>query len=566
MTIQLDPKRYDVAIKQLQKLLSETDIIVQKQTTIIAETQKEFAANKELVTGIVGEFEILKANVMTTDVFLADSVNAATGSFSKYLTGVNIVGDNITAGTLSTDRLIIRDPDTNKGILYEINNGVVDQTNLSAEELKRLTLDGKVITAKSITAEQINVFDLFAQNIISTGNFNMGGKGALVYDKTNDTISMRAKQISAATSDGLILSDLLTGELGKNALVNSEGFFIRDGNTPLASFDENDIYLGNESPEAKIHLCGDEGLIESEVLWDDWRRLTLCSKDSIALASEGQVGLTASYIDPNDQTVFADAWLTLTSRQHDHPDQPENWVQLRAEDSTSYEELMFLPGQILLTTLESGDSSMLKLEPSGLHLDKSIYLPNYSAVYGETVDSGYRRMIYTNTSNNVIIGYDNYLEANGNTHLYGNKIRLYCKNGIGITSPTAGLIDREYGVNKVLWSGSSYMTASQTATLDEAISAQPHGVVLAFSRYSSSAGTAANEAWNYFFIPKWHGINQSGKYAAFVLAYGQHLHRKILYISDTQITGQADNSNTNFTFHGQQVTNANFVLRAVIGV
>ena len=102
--------------------------------------------------------------------FLAEDINAATGSFSHYLTGVNIYGDIITAGTITADRLIIRDTESDKGLLFALNDGVVDQTALSAEQLKRLTLNGQVITAESITADKINVTDLFAQDIVATGS------------------------------------------------------------------------------------------------------------------------------------------------------------------------------------------------------------------------------------------------------------------------------------------------------------------------------------------------------------------------------------------------------------
>lgn len=135
-------------------------------------------------------------DLMVKGKFIAENVNAATGSFSRYLTGVNIVGDNITGGTISTERLIIRDPDSNTGILYEINNGIVEQADLTEEQLKRLTLDGRIITAESITAEKINVVDLFSQNITATGDFNLGSGGALVYDAETDTITIRASQIS----------------------------------------------------------------------------------------------------------------------------------------------------------------------------------------------------------------------------------------------------------------------------------------------------------------------------------------------------------------------------------
>lgn len=150
-------------------------------------------------------------DLLVTGEFLADDFNAATGSFSKWLTGVNIVGDNIKAGTISTDRLIIRNPDTNTGILYEINNGAVNQTGLSEEELKRLCLDGKILVAESVTADKINVTDLFAQDITSTGDFNMGGKGALVYNAEDDTLTMRAAEILLAS--GLTVEDAISEEV-----------------------------------------------------------------------------------------------------------------------------------------------------------------------------------------------------------------------------------------------------------------------------------------------------------------------------------------------------------------
>ena len=102
--------------------------------------------------------------------FLANDINAATGSFSHYLTGVNIVGDNITGGTISTERLIIRDKDGKTGILFELNNGIIDQTGLTEEELKKHALNGQIIVAQSITADKINVTDLFAQDIMATGS------------------------------------------------------------------------------------------------------------------------------------------------------------------------------------------------------------------------------------------------------------------------------------------------------------------------------------------------------------------------------------------------------------
>ena len=73
---------------------------------------------------------------------------------------------------------------------------------------------------ESITAEKINVFDLFAQNILSTGDFNMGGKGALVYDKETDSLDIRARSINIGSSDVVTKDNLEIG--GRNLISNGK--------------------------------------------------------------------------------------------------------------------------------------------------------------------------------------------------------------------------------------------------------------------------------------------------------------------------------------------------------
>ena len=123
---------------------------------------------------------------------------------------------------------------------------------------------------------------------------------------------------------------------------------------------------------------------------------------------------------------------------------------------------------------------------------------------------------------------------------------------------------REYGVNKVLWSGAIYMTESQTATLSEAISAQPNGIVLVWSYYSN--GSAQDSRWSSYFIPK--GAVRLHPNELHVCGHiGQTLHMaKWVLISDTSIRGSGSNNGSNFTMDGVTVYNSGFVLRYVIGV
>ena len=112
--------------------------------------------NGTIKTAMIGDAQITGAKIANATI-----TDAQIGALNA---------DKIKSGTLTTDRLIIRDPDTNTGILWAINNGAVKQDDLTEEELKRLTLDGQVIKAKTIFAEQINVDDLFSKNITATGS------------------------------------------------------------------------------------------------------------------------------------------------------------------------------------------------------------------------------------------------------------------------------------------------------------------------------------------------------------------------------------------------------------
>lgn len=120
--------------------------------------------------------------------------------------------------------------------------------------------------------------------------------------------------------------------------------------------------------------------------------------------------------------------------------------------------------------------------------------------------------------------------------------------------------------NKVLWSGAWVMNQYQTATLSEAISAQPNGVVLAFSFYDLPSSTAQDNSWNYHFIPKNHALNHNGDAVAVGLVDNNVYHMtKYLYVGDTGITGHSVNDTT-ATYSGVTTYRSNWVLREVIGV
>ena len=126
------------------------------------------------------------------------------------------------------------------------------------------------------------------------------------------------------------------------------------------------------------------------------------------------------------------------------------------------------------------------------------------------------------------------------------------------------------GAGKILWSGGQVMTAAQTATLSEAISAQQNGVVLVFTRYISNAAVDYYYACHY--IPKLVvssaiSVGQTAAGVTIMMATSKFeaVSAKYLRVTDTKITGDDANSATG-TANGITYNNGSFALRYVIGV
>ena len=125
----------------------------------------------------------------------------------------------------------------------------------------------------------------------------------------------------------------------------------------------------------------------------------------------------------------------------------------------------------------------------------------------------------------------------------------------------------EYATNKVLWYGAWYMAAAHTADLTEAISKQPHGIVLVFSRYSG--GSSQNYHFQTFFVPKQQISNHAGCGHTFLLSTDGNFGlfaAKYLYINDSTIVGNDVNTAAGTGACGITYDNKGFVLRYVIGV
>ena len=148
-----------------------------------------------------------------------------------------------------------------------------------------------------------------------------------------------------------------------------------------------------------------------------------------------------------------------------------------------------------------------------------------------------------------------WINANGDIHSDGY---LY----LGGSATASKFI----GTQNVLWSGVLYMGDGQYADLSESISSQANGIVLVWSYYNPSTGTAGDWGYQYDFIPKQEIISgYSGFLFKLAISRYQYVGTKYIYASNTRLSGHADNTATG-TLSGITFANNRFVLRRVIGV
>lgn len=198
------------------------------------------------------------------------------------------------------------------------------------------------------------------------------------WEAANDAAKVATNYMDFAGSygDGLVIGDLTKSILGRNVHITSTGIDLRNGkDTILASFDDDDIYLGNESTKATIHLCGDVGQIYAETYSDGYEELVIKSR-WIDILSESTNGTAWAVVETVDDAGFV-----------------ELYAEANGEDSRIY--------------LGGGD---INLNATGYINSSAAFLFNNgkglrSFLSDETTSAP---MIYTNTYDNLIIGSSSY--------------------------------------------------------------------------------------------------------------------------------------------------------------
>ena len=393
----------------------------------------------------------------------------------------------------------------------KITSNVTETTNLKTR-MSTVEQTATGLTARLDTAEtDIDT----AQSTANTAKTN-----AATAQTTANNAAKTATNYLNFSNSGLVVGDMTTSSLGKNVLIDSDSVDIRNGTNVLASFGANKVTLGQNSADSVIDLCDGAGKIsalisEASTSYPEYDSIEIASQEINTSSQRFVTDVTNSYNVSSTPAIQNDAQIYMLS------------------DKSSAGSFARMEGMCTTTS-------------TGAEMSAGV-----SAIVYDTYSTT-RLMAYAHDSTDT-------LNRSNMVNVYPHKTTMNKPLYINGTAFT--------GENKVLWSGGYYMSANQTATLSEAISAQANGIVLVWSYYVDGANDNSN--FHSFFVPKHFVSVHNGKglsmfltNASLSIAAG-----KYVYISDTTIKGYSNNNaNAAAKDSGLTASPKYFVLRYVIGV
>ena len=383
-TDKLDAATAEITYATIENL-NATDAKIDNLQAVHGEFETLTAKNFEAVDAkinniVVGDLEAVYANIDFSNIGeaameyfysqsgLIENVVVSDGTITGNLIGVTIKGDLIEGNTVVADKLVIKGED---GLYYKLNT---DGVKIEAEQTDYNSLNGSIITAKSITATKISVDDLVAFDA-TIGGFNitssslysgvkesidnttrgiyLGKDGQvaigdssnfLKYYKDADgnyklDISLSGSDLKTSVDDasktatnflsydstnGLQIGDKTGGSWsGFRTQTTGSAFNILDSaGATLASYGAKLVELGKNAIDAVIKLCGGKGQIEYVSddsylqIYADKLRLKSDSATSIYSTQVNSSGVTeksAVNVTPNEVYIYSSNSNVTTS-------------------------------------------------------------------------------------------------------------------------------------------------------------------------------------------------------------------------------------------------------------
>lgn len=264
------------------------------------------------------------------------------------------------------------------------------------------------------------------------------------YTRANDAAKVATNYMNF-DSNGLVVGNMTASTLGNNVLIDADSVDIRMGETVLASYGADTIYLSKNNNMATIDLCDGLGQIRNESEDGSYQQLILESQDSIQLSASGGLYMNC-FVESSD--------LSTSMYTSIHSSVYEPWEGMddivgdiliesgsktlsnginRTEDIVS-----ILISRFSKIGTMAGTNGTLKEFPAirfySATRDEAddltssyCYFTNFAGEFW-MLDSKHRRAFTPSSrSGNVVIGYGAYDANNGDTNIYGSDVRLFSK-------------------------------------------------------------------------------------------------------------------------------------------
>lgn len=176
-------------------------------------------------------------SLLVSQGIIADRVVGSEVVATNALTGVNIYANDITAGTLSVDRLVFRGSE--QSVIYQLNNisGALQAENvdtINGEVITPRTITADRIVAKAITATEINVQNLVATGLIETNRLT--SKNIVVDDlfATDITAAGSIKSSNYVYTSGIYSAAGVKMSMATGQIISRQFAIDASGNTYFA--------------------------------------------------------------------------------------------------------------------------------------------------------------------------------------------------------------------------------------------------------------------------------------------------------------------------------------------
>lgn len=223
--------------------LAAEDVKINEKLTANSASIKKLETEKISAKDIEGKYANIDFSNIGKAAFeylfsesgLIENIVVGDGTITGNLVGVTITGDLIEGNTIKAEKLVIKGTD---GLYYKLNT---DGVTTEAEQTNENSLNGSIITAKSITASKISVDDLVAFDA-TIGGFNI----------TDSAIYSGVKESVDNTTRGVYLDK--EGQVAIGDASNFLKYYKDDEGNYKLEISTNSILLGSSGKSVETML------------------------------------------------------------------------------------------------------------------------------------------------------------------------------------------------------------------------------------------------------------------------------------------------------------------------